>query len=70
MVLLIGKGTFTFFIGFGVMLYLLFFLLKDGAYLVNLILIATLGGMEIYGINGFVIGPLIPLTSNSLASRA
>ncbi|STS84022.1 membrane protein [Klebsiella pneumoniae] len=23
-----------------------------------LILIATLGGMEIYGINGFVIGPL------------
>ena len=24
-----------------------------------LILIATLGGMEIYGINGFVIGPLI-----------
>lgn len=37
-VLLIGKGTFTFFIGFGVMLYLLFFLLKDGAYLVNLIL--------------------------------
>ncbi|GKW04621.1 AI-2E family transporter [Pectobacterium carotovorum subsp. carotovorum] len=37
-VLLIGKGTFTFFIGFGVMLYLLFFLLKDGSYLVNLIL--------------------------------
>lgn len=37
-VLLIGKGTFTFFIGFGVMLYLLFFLLKEGAYLVNLIL--------------------------------
>ena len=24
-----------------------------------LILIATLGGMEVYGINGFVIGPLI-----------
>ena len=24
-----------------------------------LILIATLGGMEIYGINGFVIGPLL-----------
>jgi predicted PurR-regulated permease PerM len=24
-----------------------------------LILISTLGGMEIYGINGFVIGPLI-----------
>ncbi|WP_409310000.1 AI-2E family transporter [Pectobacterium sp. B1J-3] len=37
-VFLIGKGTFTFFIGFGVMLYLLFFLLKDGSYLVNLIL--------------------------------
>ncbi|UKE82377.1 AI-2E family transporter [Pectobacterium sp. PL152] len=37
-VLLIGKGTFTFFVGFGVMLYLLFFLLKDGSYLVNLIL--------------------------------
>ncbi|MEQ9862436.1 AI-2E family transporter [Pectobacterium cacticida] len=37
-VLLIGKGTFTFFIGFGVMLYLLFFLLKEGSYLVNLIL--------------------------------
>jgi len=37
-VFLIGKGTFTFTVGFGVMLYLLFFLLKDGAWLVNLIL--------------------------------
>lgn len=36
-VFLIGKGTFTFTVGFGVMLYLLFFLLKDGAWLVNLI---------------------------------
>ena len=32
---LIGKGTFNFVVGFGVMLYLLFFLLKDGPYLVN-----------------------------------
>ncbi|ADU68362.1 AI-2E family transporter [Pantoea sp. At-9b] len=37
-VFVIGKGTFTFTVGFGVMLYLLFFLLKDGAWLVNLIL--------------------------------
>ncbi|MCU5773105.1 AI-2E family transporter [Erwiniaceae bacterium BAC15a-03b] len=37
-VFLISKGTFSFAVGFGVMLYLLFFLLKDGAYLVNLIL--------------------------------
>jgi len=37
-VLLIGKGTFTFTVSFGVMLYLLFFLLKDGAWLVGLIL--------------------------------
>lgn len=37
-VLLIGKGTFTFTVGFGVMLYLLFFLLKDGSYLVHLIM--------------------------------
>ena len=121
---LIGKGTFGFAISFGIMLYLLFFLLKDGPYLVRqildslplsdfakqhlfakfvgvsratvkgtavvfivgffviivglvdnllrpllvgkdtkmpdyLILITTLGGMELYGINGFVIGPLI-----------
>jgi len=137
---LIGKGTFGFAISFGIMIYLLFFLLKDGPYLVRqildslplsdfvkqhlfakfaavsravgseiiwvpaaiflfatqqlwqgffivgffviivglvdnilrpllvgkdtkmpdyLILISTLGGMEIYGINGFVIGPLI-----------
>jgi len=35
-VFLIGKGTFTFTVGFGVMLYLLFFLLKDGSYLVHL----------------------------------
>ena len=34
-VFLIGKGTFNFVVGFGVMLYLLFFLLKDGPYLVN-----------------------------------
>lgn len=37
-VFLIGKSTFSFVVGFGIMLYLLFFLLKDGAYLVNLIL--------------------------------
>ncbi|CAK9886090.1 MAG: Putative transport protein [Candidatus Erwinia impunctatus] len=37
-VFLIGKSTFSFTVGFGVMLYLLFFLLKDGAYLVNVIL--------------------------------
>ena len=35
---LIGKGTFGFAISFGIMLYLLFFLLKDGPYLVRLIL--------------------------------
>ena len=37
-VFLIGKGTFGFAVSFGIMLYLLFFLLKDGAYLVGLIL--------------------------------
>lgn len=37
-IMLIGKSTFGFTIGFGVMLYLLFFLLKDGAYLIGLIL--------------------------------
>ncbi|TKI05791.1 AI-2E family transporter [Martelella alba] len=37
-VFLIGRGTFRFVLGFGIMLYLLFFLLKDGAYLVGLIL--------------------------------
>lgn len=35
---IIGKGTFSFTVGFGIMLYLLFFLLKDGSYLVHLIL--------------------------------
>ena len=35
---LIGKGTFGFTISFGIMLYLLFFLLKDGPYLVRQIL--------------------------------
>ena len=35
---LIGKGTFGFTVSFGIMLYLLFFLLKDGPYLVLLIL--------------------------------
>lgn len=37
-VFIIGRGTFSFTVGFGVMLYLLFFLLKDGSYLVHLIL--------------------------------
>ncbi len=37
-VFLIGKSTFSFVVGFGIMLYLLFFLLKDGAYLVGLML--------------------------------
>lgn len=37
-VFLIGKSTFSFVVGAGIMLYLLFFLLKDGSYLVNLIL--------------------------------
>lgn len=37
-VFLIGKGTFNFAVGFGIMLYLLFFLLKDGPYLVRLAL--------------------------------
>ncbi len=36
--LLIGESTFSFTIGFGIMLYLLFFFLKDGSYLVKLIL--------------------------------
>ncbi|AKE58541.1 AI-2E family transporter [Citrobacter farmeri] len=35
---LIGKGTFGFAISFGIMLYLLFFLLKDGPHLVRQIL--------------------------------
>lgn len=35
---LIGKNTFGIAISFGVMLYLLFFLLRDGSHLVNLIL--------------------------------
>lgn len=35
---LIGKGTFGFTISFGIMLYLMFFLLKDGPYLVLTIL--------------------------------
>ncbi|MNB92579.1 putative inner membrane protein [compost metagenome] len=35
---LIGKGTFGFAISFGIMLYLLFFLLKDGPWLVRQIL--------------------------------
>lgn len=37
-VFLIGRGTFSFVLSFGIMLYLLFFLLKDGAYLVRLLL--------------------------------
>ncbi|QQN36313.1 MULTISPECIES: AI-2E family transporter [Rahnella] len=40
-VFVIGKSTFGFVVGFGIMLYVLFFLIKDGAYLVNLTL-ATL----------------------------
>lgn len=40
-IMLIGKSTFSFTIGFGVMMYLLFFLLKDGAYLVGLIFTAV-----------------------------
>jgi predicted PurR-regulated permease PerM len=34
----LAKGTFGFAISFGIMLYLLFFLLKDGPYLVRQIL--------------------------------
>ena len=37
-VMQISKSTFSFAVNFGVMLYLLFFLLKDGAYLLGLIL--------------------------------
>ncbi|PKE27691.1 AI-2E family transporter [Rahnella sp. AA] len=37
-VFVIGKSTFGFVVGFGIMLYILFFLIKDGAYLVNLTL--------------------------------
>jgi predicted PurR-regulated permease PerM len=44
---LIGKGTFGFTISFGVMLYLLFFLLKDGPWLVRVI-------MESLPLSGFV----------------
>lgn len=36
--LIIGRGTFGFTLSFGIMLYLLFFLLKDGPYLVRLIM--------------------------------
>lgn len=35
--LLIGKNTFGFTVGFGIMLYLLFFLLKDGSHLVKML---------------------------------
>ena len=35
------------------------FILKGLMFSLTLTVIATLGGMEIYGINGFVIGPLI-----------
>lgn len=37
-VFMIGKSSLSFAVGFGIMLYLLFFLLKDGSYLVNVIL--------------------------------
>ncbi len=37
-VLVIGQGTFSFTVGFVIMLYLLFFFLKDGSYLINLML--------------------------------
>ena len=37
-IFLIGKSSLSFALGFGIMLYLLFFLLKDGAWLVNVIL--------------------------------
>lgn len=37
-VFLIGKSSLSFALGFGIMLYLLFFLLKDGSWLVNIIL--------------------------------
>ncbi|GAA0492002.1 AI-2E family transporter [Tatumella punctata] len=36
--LVIGQGTFSFTVGFVIMLYLLFFFLKDGAYLIGLLL--------------------------------
>ena len=39
--LLIGQGTFSLTVGFGIMLYLLFFTLKDGSYLVGLLLDAV-----------------------------
>ena len=39
--LMIGQGTFSFTVGFGIMLYLLFFTLKDGSYLVGLLLDAV-----------------------------
>ncbi|MCX8958172.1 AI-2E family transporter [Erwinia psidii] len=37
-VFMIGKSSLSFAVGFGIMLYLLFFLLKDGSWLVNVIL--------------------------------
>lgn len=37
-VLLIGESTFSFTVSFGIMLYLMFFFLKDGSHLVKLIL--------------------------------
>lgn len=39
-VLYVGQGTFSFTVGFVIMLYLLFFLLKDGSYLVGNLLSA------------------------------
>lgn len=74
----IGRNTLDFTVGFFVMLYVLFFMFRDGDSLARgdnilrpilvgketrmpdyLVLLATLGGLVVFGLNGFVIGPVI-----------
>lgn len=62
-----GQNAAQWVVSLGLMLYLAFFMLKDGAGLVGrdtklpdyLVLLSTLGGFGLFGINGFVIGPLV-----------
>jgi len=65
--MLVGQGTANLLISAFIMLYLLYFLLRDGGRLATrikampdyVVLISTLGGIVIFGLNGFVVGPLI-----------
>ena len=67
----LGQGAMQFFISLGLMLYVAFFMLRDGQKLIALlvgrdtklpdyiVLLSTLGGFVVFGMNGFVIGPLV-----------